>query len=93
MRRAGRESERVKQLYDELARVADQMGRPTGSITRYSSSEVNVVPLGVPVLDGLGPTGYETRTSREHIEARHIVERGALLSMFMRSLALAKKGA
>jgi D-alanine-D-alanine ligase len=86
------ESERVRQLYDELVQVAEGVGRPMDKIVRYSSSEVNVVPLGVPALDGLGPTGYETRTSREHIEARHLVERGVLLTMFMRSLALARKG-
>lgn len=92
MRAPFAESEQVQQLYGELSRVADAMGRPLGAIVRYSASEANVLALGVAALDGLGPTGYETRSSREHIEARHLVERAVLVTMYMRELALASKG-
>jgi glutamate carboxypeptidase len=88
MRTPFSETEQVTRLYGELARVAESIGRPLGTIARCNASEVNVVPLGVPALDGLGPVGYETRTGNEHIEARTLVERAVLLALYMRSLAI-----
>jgi D-alanine-D-alanine ligase len=91
MRTPFSETEQVKGLWAELVRVSDTIGRPLGAISRCNSSELNVVPIGVPALDGLGPAGYDTRTSNEHIEARTLVERAVLLSLYMRSLAINNK--
>ena len=87
MRAPFAESPQVATLFGELAAVADQMGRPLGKTGRFTAADINVVPPGVPALDGLGPVGHDTRTSGEHLEAPSLVERAVLLALFMKSLA------
>ena len=85
------ESQQVQKLYEELAPVAEDMGRPLGKIGRFTAGDVNVVPPGVPALDGLGPVGHETRTSGEYVEAPTLVERAVLLALYLQRLAITNK--
>lgn len=77
----------VLELYRGFAEIADCMGRPVGKIKRYMTSDINLVPGGVPAIDGLGPVGHNTRTENEYIEANTLVERSILVSLYLRSLA------
>ncbi len=86
------ETEQVQKLYEEMAAVADEMDRPLSKIGRFTASDVNVVPLGVPALDGLGPVGHRTRTAGEYVEVPTLVERAVLLALYLRGLALENKG-
>ncbi len=92
MRAPFSETEQVMQLQRELALVAEDIGRPLKSIGRFTAADINVVPLGVPALDGLGPVGHETRTPNEYIEAPTLVERAVLLALYLRTLAVNNKG-
>ncbi len=91
MRAPFNETEQVNDLYEEFAKVAENIGRPSSKIARCNASEVNVILHSSPVLDGLGPPGHDTRTSNEHIEARTLVERSVLLSLFIRSITTNNK--
>lgn len=81
------ETEEVTALHRELDRVAGSVGRGLGAIARYTASEINLVPAGVPAVDGLGPVGHNTRTVNEYVEANTLVERAVLLALFLRRLA------
>jgi glutamate carboxypeptidase len=49
------------------------------------ASEANfVAPLGIPVLDGLGPAGGEYHSKREFIFRDSLVERAKLLTAIFR---------
>ena len=76
----------------QVVTMADEMDRPLSKIGRFTASDVNVVPLGVPALDGLGPVGHRTRTAGEYVEVPTLVERAVLLALYLRGLALENKG-
>ena len=92
MRAPFSETTQVEALYDEVAAVAEDIGRPLDKIGRFTASDINVVPLGVPALDGLGPVGHNTRTPDEYVEAPTMVERAALLALYLRDIAVKNKG-
>jgi glutamate carboxypeptidase len=49
------------------------------------ASDANLVaPLGIPVLDGLGPAGEGAHSNREYILAASLPERARLLSALLR---------
>ena len=51
-----------------------------------AGSSAFVGPIGVPCLDGMGPSGGELMTDHEYIEIPSLVERAALLAATMHKL-------
>ena len=84
--------QKVQELYEEFKVISEEMDRPLDQIGRFTASDVNVVPLGVPALDGLGPVGHDTRTPNEYVEAPTLVERAVMVALYLRSLAMKNKG-
>lgn len=67
---------------------ARQIGRSIGlELTEGSTgggSDANfVAPLGIPVLDGLGPVGDGAHSEREYVQVESLAERAALLSALL----------
>lgn len=67
---------------------ARQIGRAVGlELTEGSTgggSDANfVAPLGIPVLDGLGPVGDGAHSEREYVLIESLAERAALLSALL----------
>jgi glutamate carboxypeptidase len=69
--------------------TARDLGFEVGEAATGGGSDANVVaPLGVPVLDGLGPVGGLDHSPDEYIEASSFAPRAALLAgLIERSLA------
>jgi glutamate carboxypeptidase len=65
----------------ELARL---LGFELGEGPAGGTSDANfVAPLGVPVLDGLGPEGDGAHAVHEHIRVDSLVERTALIALLL----------
>jgi glutamate carboxypeptidase len=65
----------------ELARL---LGLELGEGPAGGTSDANfVTPLGIPVLDGLGPEGDGAHAAGEHIRIDSLVERTALIALLL----------
>jgi glutamate carboxypeptidase len=65
----------------ELARL---LGFELGEGPAGGTSDANfVAPLGVPMLDGLGPEGDGAHAVHEHIRVDSLVERTALMALLL----------
>jgi glutamate carboxypeptidase len=64
--------------------IAALLGLTVGEGGTGGGSDANfVAPLGVPVLDGLGPVGNGAHSEREHVVIRTLPERTALLAALL----------
>jgi glutamate carboxypeptidase len=67
--------------------AGDELGLRFGVVrSPAAGSSAFVGPLGVPCLDGMGPSGGELMTDHEYIEIPSLVERAALLATTMHKL-------
>jgi glutamate carboxypeptidase len=74
----------IGEAYDRARRLGAELGLNFGEGHTGGGSDANfVAPLGVPVLDGLGPMGNGAHSEREHIIIRSLAERAALLTAIL----------
>lgn len=67
--------------FEIARRIAADLGISLTEGGTGGGSDANfVAPLGVPVLDGLGPIGNGAHSEREHVVIRSLPERAALLA-------------
>jgi glutamate carboxypeptidase len=66
--------ERVKRIASELGLTLTEGGTGGGSDANF------VAPLGVPVLDGLGPVGWDAHTTVESLDMDSLAPRAAILA-------------
>ncbi len=66
--------ERVKWIASELGLSLTEGGTGGGSDANF------VAPLGVPVLDGLGPVGWDAHTTVESLDLDSLAPRSAILA-------------
>ncbi len=83
---------------DRLISVTERAGGALGlrfGVVRSAAggSSAFVGPLGVPVLDGMGPSGSGLMTDRESVEVASLAERSALLALTLHMLSGLKIGA
>ncbi len=76
---------------DRLIAIAREAGTELGSsfgVARSyaAGSSAFVGPLGIPCLDGMGPTGGDLMTDQEHIVVPTLTERAALLATILHKL-------
>ena len=64
--------------------MASRLETKVGSIYRTASSAVCYVPENIPVLEGLGPAGGNSRSPNEYILRDSLIDRAALLALIMR---------
>lgn len=68
-------------------RAGDALGVSFGVVrSGAGGSSAFAGPLGVPVLDGMGPSGGGLMTNHEHIEVATLAERAALLALTLHLL-------
>ena len=79
------ESEVSKKFYMMIKKLADNLEIRIESFNRIFSSDISYVPEGIPVLDGLGPSGGSTRTPHEYIYQDSMIDRAAILAMIIYS--------
>ena len=72
------------ELFGRAKTLASQMGISLGEGTAGGASDGNfTAALGIPTLDGLGAVGDGAHSRREHIVARTMPERAALLAALL----------
>jgi glutamate carboxypeptidase len=68
-------------LVDRARTTASAIGLTLAEQGVGGGSEANLVaPLGVPVIDGLGPVGGGAHALDEHVSRRSLIDRAALLA-------------
>jgi glutamate carboxypeptidase len=64
--------------------IAASLGLKLTEGSTGGGSDANfVAPLGIPVLDGLGPVGDGAHSEREFVREESLVERSGLLAALM----------
>lgn len=82
--RAPLERKHSAALYERARKLGEQMGLRIGEATAGGGSDGNfTAALGIPTLDGLGAVGDGAHSSGEHIMARAMPERAALLAALL----------
>jgi glutamate carboxypeptidase len=73
-----------RSTFDRIQKLATSRGITLTAGGTGGASDANfVAPLGIPVLDGLGPAGGDYHSEREYIFTNSLVERLALLSVIL----------
>jgi glutamate carboxypeptidase len=76
--------ETMRATFKKAQQIAETLGLKLGEGGTGGGSDANfVAPLGVPVLDGLGPLGYGAHSKREHVIITSLPERTALLASLL----------
>jgi len=71
-------------LFARAKKLASQMGVSLGECTAGGGSDGNfTAALGIPTLDGLGAVGDGAHSTHEHVIARTMPERAALLAALL----------
>lgn len=79
-------NERMIQTFDQLARLAGQLGVPVGEELTGAGSDANfTAALGIPTLDGLGARGDGMHAEHEHIITTSLPRRAALLASVLQN--------
>ncbi|HTX91044.1 MAG TPA: M20 family metallopeptidase [Anaerolineales bacterium] len=77
--------ERMKATFKRAKDIAAGIGTQLKAAGTGGASDANfVAPLGIPVLDGLGPAGGEYHSEREFILTASLAERARLLAALLR---------
>jgi glutamate carboxypeptidase len=80
--------EGTRELYEVAARVARDIGLEMSMGQFGGGSDGNFTgALGIPTLDGLGPTGDGVHTKQEYIEVSSLVPRTQLFAGLMQALS------
>ena len=77
------ETELSHQFFSRVQAMAAQLETKTGHIHRTFSSAVCYVPESVPVLEGLGPAGGNSRSPYEYILRDSLIDRSTLLALII----------
>jgi glutamate carboxypeptidase len=82
--RAPLERESSAELFQRASELAKRMGFTVGECTAGGGSDGNLTAaLGIPTLDGLGAVGDGAHSPDEHIVAREMPKRAALLAALL----------
>ncbi|HLF03244.1 MAG TPA: M20 family metallopeptidase [Anaerolineales bacterium] len=74
-------TENIAHAFEIAKRIASGLGMALTEGGTGGGSDANfIAPLGVPVLDGLGPIGNGAHSEREHVLIKSLPERTALLA-------------
>lgn len=75
---------RMQATFEKAKSIAAKVGIELVAGGSGGASDANfVAPLGIPVLDGLGPAGAEYHSEREYILASSLPERARLLASLL----------
>jgi glutamate carboxypeptidase len=78
-------SDSIRSTFEKVKAIAASENIELKASGTGGASDANfVAPLGIPVLDGLGPAGGEYHSKREFIFWDSLVERAKLLNAILR---------
>jgi len=76
--------DRMKATFEKASAIAEKAGLKIKASGTGGASDANfVAPLGIPVLDGLGPAGDGAHSEREFIYKDSLVERARLVETLL----------
>ncbi len=79
-------NELMVKTYDQLAKLAGQLGLPVGEELTGAGSDANfTAAMGIPTLDGLGARGEGMHAENEHIIITSLPRRAALLASVLQN--------
>ncbi len=78
------ETEITRQFFERVQQMANRLETKVAPIHRTASSAVCYVPESVPVLEGLGPAGGNSRSPNEYILRDSLIDRATLLALIIR---------
>jgi len=74
-------TELMGQTFERVKAIASELGIPLTEGGTGGGSDANfVAPLGVPVMDGLGPVGWDAHTLVESLDLDSLAPRGTILA-------------
>lgn len=77
-------NELIRQTFEKIKQIASEHGMDLKASGTGGASDANfVAPLGIPLLDGLGPAGGDYHSEREYILKASLLERIELLSAIL----------
>ncbi len=75
----------IKTTYEKVKIIAAKEGIDLKASGTGGASDANfVAPMGIPLLDGLGPAGGEYHSDREYIIKSSLPERAKLVAAIIR---------
>jgi glutamate carboxypeptidase len=75
-------------LFEELCAAGRELGLQLGETSSGGASDANkIASTGIPVLDSLGPVGFDIHSQDERIVVRSLVERAKLSALLLTKLA------
>jgi D-alanine-D-alanine ligase len=77
------ETEITHQFFERVQKMATLLETKVASIHRTASSAVCYVPENIPVLEGLGPAGGNSRSPNEYILRDSLIDRATLLALII----------
>jgi glutamate carboxypeptidase len=78
-------SDSIKTTFEKVKVIAAKVGIDLKASGTGGASDANfVAPLGIPLLDGLGPAGGEYHSDREYIVKNSLSERANLIAAIIR---------
>lgn len=78
--------ERMASTFHKVQAIGARLGLQFGEGSTGGGSDANyVAPLGIPVMDGLGPIGEGAHSEREYVQIESLPERAALLAALITS--------
>jgi D-alanine-D-alanine ligase len=78
------ETEATRKFFDRVQNMAVRLETKVAPIHRTASSAVCYVPESIPVLEGLGPVGGNSRSPNEYILRDSLIDRATLLALIIR---------
>ena len=78
------ETDFIKHFFERVKKIANLLEIKTAPIHRSASSAVCYVPKGIPVLEGLGPAGGNSRSPNEFVLRDSLIDRSTLLALIIR---------
>ena len=78
------ETENTHHFFERVQKMAALLEAKVAPIHRTASSAVCYVPETVPVIEGLGPAGGDSRSPNEYILRDSMIDRATLLALIIR---------
>ncbi len=75
------------ELFTKMRTIADSLGQKIIPELRFGVSDANIIAqAGIPLLDGLGPSGAMDHSENEYMERASLLERSILFGCFLARL-------
>lgn len=84
-------SEVKEHFFERVRKIAKRHEIRVEGIHRRHSSDICHVPEGIPVLDGFGPLGAQTRSADEYILRDSLIDRALLLALVIEDAARGRR--